>query len=112
MSLTLNTQPLERGAAVAADLVDVRAEARDGDVVVELAGDRRLLERVLCARRVTVASVGAKSVCVLPSTRTLTVAASADAGSTKHDERQENEALGHESSFREGLGMEGDRQVF
>ena len=30
----------------------------------------------------------------------------------EEDERQENEALGHDSSFREGIGMEGDRQVF
>ena len=29
----------------------------------------------------------------------------------KYDEH-ENEATGHESSFREGFGMEGDRQVF
>ena len=33
-------------------------------------------------------------------------------GQHEEHERQENEALGHDSSFREGIGMEGDRQVF
>ena len=44
-------------------------------------------------------------VCVLPSTRILTFAATAAGGEDQHEEHGEcNESAKHESSFREGFG--------